>query len=64
MACAVRALAKGNMQGRLAGSPDQMPGMFLIAPDGRVLWQHDFSHIGDHPDFDALVARFPKSADG
>lgn len=57
-ACAIRAVAKGNMQ-RLAkpvGDPWTMPGLFLIEPGGRVLWRHQFAHIGDHPDYAAIPA--------
>jgi hypothetical protein len=31
-----------------------MPGVFLVE-DGRVVWQHDYRHAGDHPDFAAIV---------
>jgi hypothetical protein len=27
-----------------------MPGLFLVRGE-RVLWQHDFKHAGDHPDW-------------
>jgi hypothetical protein len=35
-----------------------MPGLFWVAAD-RVLWRHDFAHVGDHPDFEALPRLLP-----
>ena len=55
--CSLRAAGKGYLPGTPVGDPWQMPGMFLVA-GGRVLWQHDFAHIGDHPDFRALPAQW------
>ncbi len=46
-----RAMLRGHGIGRPAGDPLLMPGLFLIAPDGRILARHTFRHIGDHPDF-------------
>ncbi len=57
-ACGVRAAAKGHFVGAPVGDPWTMPGLFLVEPDGRVAWQHDFAHAGDHPDF----ARIPSLA--
>jgi hypothetical protein len=33
-----------------------MPGAFLVQGD-RVLWQHEYRHAGDHPDFRELASR-------
>ena len=55
LACALRATAKGHRGGIPVGDPWQMPGMFLVQGEA-VLWQHDFAHIGDHPDLTALPA--------
>ncbi|HEX8342664.1 MAG TPA: SelL-related redox protein [Tepidisphaeraceae bacterium] len=52
--CALRAVAKGNTIGKMAGDPWLMPGAFLIAPDRRVGWQHTFRHVADHPDWTSL----------
>jgi hypothetical protein len=60
-ACGVRAAAKGHFVGAPVGDPWTMPGVFLVEADGRVLWQHDFAHAGDHPDF-ARLAEYARPA--
>ena len=50
-----RATAKGHTNGGRSGDVFQMPGIFLVEGD-RVLWQHEFSHAADHPDFARLPA--------
>ena len=54
-ACSLRAAAKGYLPGKAVGDPWLLPGLFLVQGE-HVLWQHDFAHIGDHPDF----ARLPE----
>lgn len=49
----MRALSKGHIQGATTSDPTQMPGMLLVQ-GGRVLWEHDFQHAGDLPDFERL----------
>jgi hypothetical protein len=51
-----RAALKGNMQGfgRPIGDPNLLPGAFLVQPDGRITWEHRFTHAGDHPDWTEL----------
>lgn len=49
---ALRAAFKGHAIGRPAGDPWMMPGVVLIAPDGRILHRHTFANIGDHPQFE------------
>jgi hypothetical protein len=56
VACSLRAAAKGHGLGVPVGDPLQMPGLFYVADD-RILWQHDFAHAGDHPDFEKLPER-------
>jgi len=46
----VRATATGNLQGQNVGDTAQMPGLFLVK-DGCIIWQHNFRHVGDHPDW-------------
>ena len=58
MACSLRAAAKGHFVGAPVGDVRQMPGLFYVKGD-RVLWQHDFAHAGDHPDFESLPAQLP-----
>jgi hypothetical protein len=49
---AFRALFRGNFVGRPGAAPLTEPGAFLLDPNGKVLKQHVFEHIGDHPDFE------------
>ena len=63
VACSLRAATKGHGLGRPVGDPRQMPGLFWVART-RVLWQHDFAHAGDHPDFEALPARLRAIREG
>lgn len=55
VACSLRALGKGNVQGVSSGDPQQMPGLFYVL-GGQVLWQRDYSHVGDSPDWKELPA--------
>ncbi|MBL7999450.1 MAG: hypothetical protein JNL32_12540 [Candidatus Kapabacteria bacterium] len=52
-ACSIRAAVKGNFIGLPVGDPWVMPGLFFVE-NGNILWQHDFAHAGDHPDFSRL----------
>ncbi len=52
--CAIRAGIKGNGVGKPVGDVWTMPGMFLIQPSGVITWQHQFAHIGDHPDLKSI----------
>ena len=52
-ACGARAVRKGHMVGKPVGDPWILPGLFLVNGE-QILWQHDFAHAGDHPDFAAL----------
>ncbi len=45
-----RAFAKGNLVGKPSGDVMVMPGAFLIA-EGSVLWNHDYRHSGENPDW-------------
>jgi hypothetical protein len=53
MVCAFRAIAKGNLPGTPQGDTRQMPGLFCVQ-GAQVLWQHDYAHAGDSPDWEAL----------
>lgn len=50
VACIARAVLKGNSGGMVVGDSKLMPGLFAIESE-RIIWQHDFRHVGDHPDF-------------
>ncbi len=52
---AAKSALKGNTPGKAQGDVRTMPGMFLVR-DGEILWQHDFSYSGDHPDMKAVAA--------
>ena len=54
LGASLRALFKGNLQGKAVGDVTVMPGVFVVAGDGRVVWSHPASHAGDHPDFSAI----------
>lgn len=58
LACGIRAASKGHGLGRPVGDPLQMPGLFLVK-GSELLWQHDFKHAGDHPDFLRLPSLLP-----
>lgn len=38
-----------------------MPGAFLVQGE-RVLWEHDFAHVGDAPDWNRLPAIVKQTA--
>jgi hypothetical protein len=50
----IRSLAQGNPAGLPQGDPFQLPGLWIVR-GGRVLWEHRYRHIGDHPDFRRLA---------
>ena len=56
LACGIRATLKGNLAGVPVGDLWTMPGLFLVEGDA-IIWQHEFRHIGDHPDFARIVER-------
>lgn len=48
VACALRAVARGNMVGVPAGDVRTLPTAFLV-DGGRVVWEHRGAHAGDLP---------------
>jgi hypothetical protein len=50
LACGLRAAQKGAFAGKPVGDTRMMPGVLMVR-DGEILWQHDYRHIADHPDF-------------
>jgi hypothetical protein len=60
MACGVRAFGKGHMQGKTQGDPWQMPGLFYVHGN-QILWQRDYAHQGDSPDWTQLPQSLPLS---
>lgn len=49
----VQTTLKGNFVGKFIGDIWMMPGVFLVK-DENIIWQHDFQHTGDHPDFTTI----------
>jgi len=47
---AAQTALKGNFVGKFIGDIWMMPGIFLVKNE-TIIWQHDFQHAGDHPDF-------------
>ncbi|MBM9577049.1 AhpC/TSA family protein [Leptospira sp. 201903070] len=45
-----RATFKGHFYGLPGKHSLQMPGVFLVVKD-RIVWEHSYRHIGDHPDW-------------
>lgn len=58
-----RAKAKGIEGGPRSGDIWRMPGIFLVEGD-RVLWKHDFRHVGDAPDLAELLELARRLAGG
>ena len=55
VACSIRAATKGIVGGVPVGDTRMMPGAFLVR-DNQILWQHNYRHIADHPDFARIPA--------
>lgn len=53
---AVRALARGHMQGRTQGDPSQQGGAMVVAPGGKLLFAHASKIAGDNASPEVLVA--------
>ncbi|MEM8884315.1 MAG: hypothetical protein AAGD14_09615 [Planctomycetota bacterium] len=50
-----RAASRGHGIGKPVGDVMRMPGAFLLQ-GSRILWQHDYRHAGDKPDWASLRA--------
>ena len=48
-----RAWRAGYGVGKPSRDVTRMPGLVLV-DSGRVVWEHEFSSVGDHPDFAAI----------
>ncbi len=53
---AVRAMARGNVQGKTIGDAQMMPGTFVIDRQGIIRYSYYSAHAGDHPPISALLA--------
>lgn len=56
----IQTTLKGNFVGKFVGDVWMMPGIFLVK-NKNVIWQHDFQHVGDHPDFALIPQQVKKS---
>jgi NAD(P)-dependent dehydrogenase (short-subunit alcohol dehydrogenase family)/peroxiredoxin len=52
---ALRALRSGARQGAVQGDAWQLGGVFVIRPDGRLLFRHVSREAGDHPAVDDVL---------
>lgn len=53
---AVRAVLHGNRFGTAKKDVMREPGLYLIENQA-IVWEHNFHHIGDHPDFAKIPYR-------
>ena len=53
---AVRSFFHGNRGGAPKKDVMREPGLFVIE-DQAIVWEHNFHHIGDHPDFAKIPYR-------
>jgi hypothetical protein len=54
-----RALFRGNFQGRNQGVPDQQGGAMVVAPPGRILYEHQSRVAGDNAPPRKILAALP-----
>ena len=50
---AIRALWNGHRNGSPAPDTMRNPGLYIIEKEA-IVWEHNFHHIGDHPNFASL----------
>lgn len=55
LAAGVRALFRGNMQGKTQGKPDQQGGVLVVGGDGRVRYGYASEVAGDHPPVERVL---------
>jgi hypothetical protein len=49
-------------QGKTAGDPWQLGGVFIVKPSGEIAFEYRSAHGGDHPDPQLLVTEARKAA--
>ncbi len=49
----LRAYRQGHRNGKPGKEIMRSPGLYVIA-DKSIVWEHNFHHIGDHPDFENI----------
>jgi NAD(P)-dependent dehydrogenase (short-subunit alcohol dehydrogenase family) len=60
---AIRALRAGARQETLQGDAWQLGGVFVIRPDGELLYRYASREAGDHPPVDAVLAALAEGAE-
>lgn len=51
----IKAMTQGHFHGRFEGSELQLPGDFVLDEEGKILYAHRGSHIGDNTPLDRLL---------
>jgi NAD(P)-dependent dehydrogenase (short-subunit alcohol dehydrogenase family) len=59
---AIRALRAGARQGAIQGDPWQLGGVFVIRPDGALVYRHVSREAGDHPPVREVIAALAPEA--
>lgn len=59
----IRATLNGSYGGKPTGDVRLMPGAFLVQSE-QIVWEHNYRHIGDHPNFAQLPALIEKRRSG
>ena len=52
----IGAMLRGNRGGRPVGNPQQLGGVYVIGPDGRLRWSKPSTYAGDHASTDEILA--------
>ena len=53
----IQSMLKGYRIGPIGTDPMRSPGLFVLRGDS-ILWSHEFSHVGDHPDFKTIPLKY------
>ncbi|MGH0032928.1 MAG: SDR family NAD(P)-dependent oxidoreductase, partial [Myxococcota bacterium] len=60
---ALRALRSGHRQTGVEGDPWQLGGVFVLRPDGALLYRHTSREAGDHPPLDEVLEALEPGAE-
>jgi peroxiredoxin len=60
----IAAIAKGHTIGRPRGDVLQLPGVFVINSDGRIVFSHQPDNPASHPDPDTILEALAHSGPG
>ncbi len=61
---AAKSLARGHVQGEVAGDPWQQGGLFVMAPGGRLVFEQRNRDAATRPDIDAAMRALRQIARG